>query len=54
MTILNTDILTKGDDWDYIPGTETVKSMGGKLIQLNYTKEYSTSKIVNKMEFDES
>ena len=48
------DILTKGDDWEYIPGTETVISMGGKLIQLDYTKEHSTSKIVNKMEFNKS
>ena len=43
------DILTKGDDWDYIPGTETVEELGGKLISLSYTPEYSTSKLVKKV-----
>ena len=44
------NILAKGDDWDYIPGTETIESMGGKLMKLSYTKEFSTSRIVKKME----
>lgn len=37
------DILTKGNDWSYIPGKETIESMGGKLIQLRYSKDFSTS-----------
>ena len=44
------DILTKGDDWDYIPGTQTIEKLGGKLIKLNYSDGYSTSKLVKKME----
>tara|TARA_Y100001970_G_scaffold247143_1_gene315667 strand:- start:1186 stop:1683 length:498 start_codon:yes stop_codon:yes gene_type:complete len=43
------DILTKGDDWDYIPGEETIQSLGGKLIKLGYTDNFSTSAIVKKM-----
>lgn len=44
------DILTKGDDWDYIPGTETIESLGGKLIQFSYTDGFSTSKLVSKLQ----
>ncbi len=43
------DILTKGDDWDYIPGTETIEELGGELILLSYSEDYSTSKLVNKV-----
>ena len=43
------DILTKGDDWDYIPGEETIQSLGGKLIKLGYTENFSTSGIVKKL-----
>ena len=43
------DILTKGDDWDYIPGTETIKKMGGKLVCLSYTDGFSTSQLVSKL-----
>jgi len=43
------NILTKGNDWDYIPGTETIESMGGELILLNYTEKFSTSKIVKNI-----
>ena len=43
------DILTKGDDWEYIPGQETIKSLGGELIKLGYSEEYSTSKIINQI-----
>ena len=46
------DILTKGDDWDYIPGTETIEKLGGKLITFNYTKGFSTSSIVGKLQKD--
>jgi len=43
------DILCKGDDWDYIPGQETIRNMGGKLIKLQYSKKYSTSNIIKKI-----
>ena len=46
------DILTKGDDWDYIPGQETIHDMGGKLVKLGYTKSFSTSSIVKKLSKD--
>ena len=47
------DILTKGDDWDYIPGTETIENLGGRLIKISYTDGFSTSKTVKKIEFTE-
>lgn len=43
------DILAKGDDWDYIPGTETIEKLGGVLVKLKYTKGHSTSSIVTKL-----
>ena len=43
------DFLVKGDDWEYIPGTETIHELGGVLIKLSYSKEYSTSSMVNKI-----
>jgi D-glycero-beta-D-manno-heptose 1-phosphate adenylyltransferase len=48
----NIDILVKGDDWEYIPGTETVESSGGKLVKLSYSTEYSTSAIIEKIRRD--
>ena len=44
------DILTKGDDWDYIPGTETIEQLGGKLVKFSYTDGFSTSKLVSKLD----
>ena len=38
--IKRVDILAKGDDWDYIPGEETIQSLGGKLIKLGYTDNF--------------
>jgi rfaE bifunctional protein nucleotidyltransferase chain/domain len=43
------DILVKGDDWERIPGTETIEKMGGKLVKLPYSKGFSTSDIVKKI-----
>ncbi len=43
------NILTKGDDWDYIPGQETIEALGGQLVKLSYTKGFSTSQTVKKM-----
>ncbi len=43
------DILTKGDDWEYIPGTETIERLGGRLVKLGYSSDFSTSKLVEKI-----
>tara|TARA_Y100000588_G_C14095514_1_gene856401 strand:- start:94 stop:576 length:483 start_codon:yes stop_codon:yes gene_type:complete len=43
------DILTKGDDWEYIPGTKTIEKLGGKLVKLVYSEGFSTSKLVSKI-----
>jgi rfaE bifunctional protein nucleotidyltransferase chain/domain len=43
------DILVKGDDWEHIPGTETIEKMGGKLVKLPYSQGFSTSDIVKKI-----
>lgn len=43
------DILVKGDDWNYIPGTETIEELGGILVKLAYSKNYSTSSTVKKI-----
>ena len=40
-------ILTKGDDWDYIPGQETIVDLGGELVKLGYTDGFSTSSLVS-------
>ena len=45
----NVDILTKGDDWDYIPGQETIAKLGGKLVKLSYTSGFSTTSTVKKL-----
>jgi len=47
--IKRVDVLTKGDDWENIPGQNTIKKMGGELIKLKYTPEFSTSRIVTKI-----
>jgi len=44
------DILTKADDWEYIPGSETIEKLGGELIKLSYTEEFSTSNLVRKIQ----
>jgi glycerol-3-phosphate cytidylyltransferase len=43
------DILTKGDDWENIPGTGAIEKMGGKLIKLSYSQEYSSSALISKI-----
>ena len=43
------DVLTKGDDWEYIPGQEAIVRKGGQLIKLSYTEKFSTSSLVSKM-----
>ena len=47
--LFKVDILAKGDDWDYIPGQETIKSRGGNLVKLSYSRNYSSSSLVSKM-----
>jgi len=48
-TIGKINVLVKGDDWDYIPGTEAIEEMGGMLIKLKYTDGISTSDTVKKI-----
>ena len=43
------DILTKGDDWEYIPGQESIVSLGGKLVKISYSPDYSTSSTISKI-----
>jgi len=43
------DVLTKGDDWENIPGTETIEAMGGKMVKLGYSRGYSTSQTISKL-----
>jgi rfaE bifunctional protein nucleotidyltransferase chain/domain len=43
---IKVNILCKGNDWDYIPGQETIKALGGKLIKLQYSKKWSTTNII--------
>lgn len=42
-------ILAKGDDWEKIPGSDYIESIGGKLVKLPYSKDWSTSKMVEKI-----
>ena len=42
-------ILAKGDDWSYIPGTETIEQLGGILVKFSYSKGFSTSDTVKKI-----
>ena len=44
------DFLIKGNDWDYIPGQEWIEEQGGKLIKPQYSKGWSTSKTVKKIQ----
>ena len=48
-SLFRVDILTKGDDWDYIPGEETIAELGGKLVKFSYTEGFSTSKTVRSL-----
>lgn len=43
------DILAKGNDWDKIPGEETVNAIGGKLIKLRYSHGFSTSELISRI-----
>ena len=43
------DILVKGDDWEYIPGSEHVIRNGGKLVRLSYSEGFSTSDMIKKI-----
>lgn len=43
------NILTKGDDWDYMPGYEAILKLGGRLVKLSYSKEFSSSVLISKI-----
>lgn len=47
--LVKIDILTKGDDWDYIPGEKTIRDLGGELVKLGYTENYSSSNLISKI-----
>ena len=49
---MKVNILTKGDDWEKIPGEELIKKLGGKLIKLPYSKKFSTTSMVKKIKGD--
>ena len=49
LNLKKVDVLVKGDDWEYIPGQETIEKLGGKLVKPGYTEGYSTSSLVKKM-----
>ncbi|MCH8907019.1 MAG: adenylyltransferase/cytidyltransferase family protein, partial [Candidatus Heimdallarchaeota archaeon] len=49
MKNLNINILTKGNDWDIIPGQEYAARMGIKIVKLSYSKHFSTSKLFEKI-----
>ena len=38
-----------GDDWEYIPGQESIVSLGGKLVKIRYSPDYSTSSTISKI-----
>lgn len=43
------NILAKGNDWDYIPGEDTIKKLGGILVKPDYTEGFSTSSLVSQI-----
>jgi len=44
--------LFHGDDWKVVAGEEYIKSIGGELILIPYTKGVSTSSIIEKIKRD--
>jgi len=43
------DLLIHGDDWPEIPGSDYIKSIGGKVVRTPYYNPQSTTKILNKI-----
>lgn len=45
------DLLVKGGDWneDEIVGSDVVKSNGGKVVSLQFIKDYSTTNLLKKI-----
>lgn len=41
--------LFHGDDWETVPGTEYIESIGGRLVKPPYYKEQTTTKIIEKI-----
>lgn len=50
LSMLKADILTKGDDWEHCGRIANL--LGIKFIRLNYSPEFSTSKIVREIQSD--
>jgi len=43
------DVLTKGDDWDYIPGQDMMHEIHGEFISLPYSQDFSSTKIIERI-----
>lgn len=49
LILFNPDVLTKGDDWEHIPGQEWAAENKKEFVKLPYSKDVSTSKTVDKI-----
>ncbi|MCW4051234.1 MAG: adenylyltransferase/cytidyltransferase family protein [Candidatus Bathyarchaeota archaeon] len=45
----NINLLTHGDDWPEIPGSDYIKSVGGRVIRTPYYLRQSTTEILEKI-----
>ena len=50
LEIIRPNFLVKGNDWEHIPGQEWIEEHGGKLIKPQYSKGWSTSETVKKIQ----
>ena len=49
LELYGANIFVRGDDWDCPEGKRKIESMGGQAILLPYSKEYSTTKIIERI-----
>lgn len=42
-------LLIHGDDWPEIPGSDYIKSIGGRVVRTPYYKDRSTTQIIDKV-----
>lgn len=50
LELYGVNIFVRGDDWDCPEGKNKMESMGGQTILLPYSKEYSTTKIIERIQ----
>ena len=43
------DVLTKGDDWDYIPGQDMMHEIHGEFVSLPYSQDYSSTRLIERI-----